>query len=152
MLEAPGNLWRKSASVAVLAFTSIIAAFYPNPLLQRFNLIDTPGLASVYGEDSENTRRFLQLHGEELSAITQAEASGADAVLYLFHGSIAKADEEVVQELLGPALGRATPINAIGVLTRVDAYWSDYDEPMVPAQRITRGLLDHSQVRAGCSA
>ena len=48
-----------------------IEVFYPNPILQTLNLIDTPGLASYYQDDSANTRDFLKLHGKELTQITQ---------------------------------------------------------------------------------
>jgi GTPase SAR1 family protein len=120
---------------------------YPNPILQTFNLIDTPGLESYYEEDAKNTRDFILSHGQELTEVTQREASHADAVLYLFSYSVSTADKSVVEEFLGPALGRATPINAIGVLTKVDGYWSDYDNPMEAADTICRRLTDNAQVR-----
>jgi hypothetical protein len=31
-----------------------IAVSYPNPILQTFSLVDTPGLASSYADDSQN--------------------------------------------------------------------------------------------------
>lgn len=119
---------------------------YPNSILQTFNLIDTPGLESYYEEDAKNTRDFIMSHGQELTEVTQREASHADAVLYLFSYSVSTADKSVVEEFLGPALGRATPINAIGVLTKVDGYWSDYDNPIEAADTICRRLSENSQV------
>ncbi|MGF1676588.1 MAG: dynamin family protein [Rivularia sp. (in: cyanobacteria)] len=126
-----------------------IEVFCPNQILKTFNLIDTPGLLSYYKDDSENTLDFLQLHGEELTNVTKTEAQGADAVLYLFSNSLATEDKEIVEMFQGIALGQATPINTIGVLTKVDNYWSDpkVSEPMEAANKICHRLSLHPQVR-----
>jgi predicted GTPase len=101
-----------------------IEVFHPNTILKTFNLIDTPGLASHYKDDSENTIRFLQLHGKELTEVTRAEASNADAVLYLFSKSIHGADHAMVEQF---HMGNPTPVNAIGVLTKVELNWPSVD-------------------------
>lgn len=121
----------------------------PNPILKTFQIIDTPGLKSFYEEDSKNTQDFLQLHGEELTNVTQQEAANADAVLYLFSQSIGKGDAEILQAFQGPLAGNATPINAIGVLTKVDVYATDpnISDPMTAGWRVTNGLLEKAQVR-----
>jgi GTPase SAR1 family protein len=126
-----------------------IEVIYPNSLLNSFNLIDTPGLESHYRDDSDNTRQFLQLHGRELNEVTQTEAQGADAVMYLFGHSLAMEDKEIVERFQGGGVDLATPINAIGVLTKPDIYWSDptITEPMVAAERICQRLAHHPQVR-----
>ena len=120
---------------------------HPSPVLRTLNLIDTPGLASHFADDARNTLDFLALHGAELSATTEAEAANADAVLYLFSRGLAAADQDIVAEFLGPAVGRATPINAIGVLTKADAYWADDDEPLGAGRKIAARLAAHPQVR-----
>lgn len=122
-----------------------IEVFYPNQILQSFNLIDTPGLQSHYKDDSQNTLNFLQLHGNQLTEITQIEAQGADALLYLFSHTLATDDSEIVKMFQGPVVGQATPINAIGVLTKVELYNSP--EPMEEAKKICQGLSAHPQVR-----
>ncbi|MGK7873368.1 MAG: hypothetical protein AB4426_08650 [Xenococcaceae cyanobacterium] len=38
-------------------------------------MIDTPGLKSFYEDDSKNTQDFLQLYGDALTEITQAQAA-----------------------------------------------------------------------------
>ncbi|ACK70846.1 GTP-binding protein HSR1-related [Gloeothece citriformis PCC 7424] len=121
----------------------------PNPILKTFHIIDTPGLKSFYEEDSKNTQEFLQLHGEELTNVTQKEAANADAVLYLFSQSIGQGDAETLQAFQGPLAGNATPINAIGVLTKVDIYATDpnINNPMVAGSRVANGLLEKAQVR-----
>lgn len=122
---------------------------YPNSLLHNFDLVDTPGMESHYRDDSDNTRQFLQLHGRELSEVTQTEAQGADAVLYLFSHSLAVEDKEIVELFQGAGAGATTPINAIGVLTKTDIYWSDpqITEPTIAADRICQRLAHHPQVR-----
>lgn len=119
---------------------------YPNEILKTFNLIDTPGLDSFYEADSDNTKDFLQLHGEELTAITQKEAANADAVMYLFSQGISLTGKDIMETFAGSTNG-TTPINAIGVLTKVDNYWSDYDEPMEGATKIVSRLSEHPQVK-----
>lgn len=124
-----------------------IEVSYPNSILKTLNLIDTPGLESHYKDDSDNTLSFLNLHGQELTRITQAEASKADAVLYLFDKSIADSGLDTVAQFQGSVIGQANPINAIGVLTKVDSYWSDGDEPIAKGQAIVNRLQsEHSQL------
>jgi GTPase SAR1 family protein len=120
---------------------------YPNDILKIFNLIDTPGLDSFYEADSDNTKDFLRLHGEELTAITQKEAAQADAVMYLFSQSISTTGKDIIETFAGSTLNRTTPINAIGVLTKVDNYWSDYDEPIEGATKIVSRLSEHPQIK-----
>lgn len=121
---------------------------YPNEILQTLSLIDTPGLSSYYQGDEKNTLDFLNLHGQNLTQITEAEASNADAVLYLFSQSVSTTDKSIVETFTGPSLGQATPINAIGVLTKVDTYWSaDYKNPMEAGEKVSRRLSSEPQVK-----
>ncbi len=121
-----------------------IEVFYPNGILRTMNLIDTPGLASFYGVDSNNTRSFLELHGEELTATTHREAANADAVLYLFSHSIAAEDAQMVEMFQGQKMGHVSPINSIGVLTRVDTLWRQCDDVLDGGREIVSALQnDH---------
>lgn len=125
-----------------------IEVAYPNEILRTFNIIDTPGLKSFYEEDSKNTQDFLKLHGEQLSEVTQEEAANADAVLYLFSQGLGKGDAETVQAFQGPLAGNASPINAIGVLTKVDIYATDpnISDPIAAGERIASRLCQNAQV------
>jgi ABC-type branched-subunit amino acid transport system ATPase component len=140
---------RAEANRDYLRSIKYIDVAYPNPILHNFNLVDTPGMESHYRDDSDNTRQFLQLHGQELSEVTQAEAQGADAVMYLFSHSLAMEDKEIVELFQGTGGGQATPINAIGVLTKTDIYWSDphITDPLIAADLICQRLVHHPQVR-----
>jgi GTPase SAR1 family protein len=126
-----------------------IEVFCPNEILKTLNIIDTPGLNSVYEDDSENTKAFLQLYGQQLTAITQTQAANADAVLYLFSHSLGMADTQILEQFQGPLVGNATPINAIGVLTKVDFYAADPNvaDPLAAGQKIARRLREHPAVR-----
>jgi GTPase SAR1 family protein len=125
-----------------------IEVYYPNTILHTMNLIDTPGLASFYKDDSLGTIEFLKLHGQDLTNITRQEASNADAVLYLFSHSIAAEDAKTVEMFQGPIMGHTTPINSIGVLTKVDAIWPNCDDPLEAGDEIVSRLQnDHPHLR-----
>ena len=127
-----------------------IEVFDPSPILQTFDITDTPGLDSPHEADAQNALADLGLPSEELTAATQAEATGpdgADAVLYLFRGGMAHLDQAITAELQGPALFQASPINAIGVLTMVDSYWPQKADPMAEGKEIARRWAEHPRVR-----
>ena len=121
-----------------------IEVFYPNEILTTLNLIDTPGLNSSYEEDSEKTQEFLQMHGDKLTEVTQQQAANADAVLYLFSHSLGALGANLMQQLQGPLVGNTSPINAIGILTKVDFYASDPNvtDPLATAHEIAQDLQE----------
>jgi GTPase Era involved in 16S rRNA processing len=140
---------RADENRASLLSIKYVQVGYPNSVLKTFDLIDTPGLASQHKDDSQNTKEFLNLHGKELTEVTKAESSTADAVLYLFSQGLAAADDSIIEEFLGPAMGRATPINSIGVLTKVDYYAANPQtkDPMEAGRRINARLSKEPRVR-----
>lgn len=108
-------------------------------LLRKFRLIDTPGLGSVYRDDSANTLALLDQNsreqyekllirggktGQELHRESYGELGAADSVLFLFSAGLADYDTEVVTRFLGEPAGSVTPLTAIGVLSMCDRYWS----------------------------
>ena len=125
-----------------------IEVTYPNPILKTFNIIDTPGLKSFYEEDAKNTQDFLKLHGDKLSEMTNQEAANADAVLYLFSQGLGKGDTETVEAFQGALTSNTTPINAIGVLTKVDIYATDPNikDPLAAGRRVASRLCQKSEV------
>lgn len=102
---------------------------FPAPMLKTFNIIDTPGLNSEFGYDSRNTKDFLR-------------ESKPDAILYLFHKNPGEQDvREIIEHFQSGALVQANPINAVGVLTKVDGYWPDA-EPIEQGQEVIKLLPD----------
>ena len=138
---------RREQNREALSGIDHIEVLYDNELLREFNLIDTPGLESYFSEDSQNTLDFLNLSPAEVNAESEREARNADAVLWLFTRSLAGSEQELVGEFTGPALGNASPINAIGVLTRTDLYWGDVDDPMQTGRQICSRLHDEPGVK-----
>ena len=131
----------------LLASIDYIEVFYDNQWLKILDLIDTPGLDSYFGTDSENTLRFLGRTPDEVRTSTIEHAHGADALLHVFSRNIGGTDEETLAEFRGPGLGSATPINAIGVLTKVEHYWPSCPDPMKAGRAVTGRLMDEPLVR-----
>lgn len=100
----------------------------PNDMLRSFDLIDTPGLKSHFSTDTKNALEHLGLTVDDIEGVTRQESGQADALLCLFSRSLARAEQSVVKEFQGPLLSLATPITAIGVLTKSDTYW-DHRNP-----------------------
>ncbi|MDP4089728.1 MAG: dynamin family protein [Bacillota bacterium] len=119
-----------------------------NPFLKEIELIDTPGLASSYGTDSENTMKFVGLNRDESDKITMNEASLADAIIYAFSRGMGVNDEDILRAFQGPLFTNATAINAIGVLTKVDNYWSSgYDNPLDGGNKISANYKTNPKVK-----
>lgn len=86
---------------------------YPNEILKSINIIDTPGLDSAMGDDSKNTIDYL-------------EKVRPDAVIMLFtKGAIAKETLDVVNHYIGSGKKQLdiSPLNAIGLYTKIDDTW-----------------------------
>jgi GTPase SAR1 family protein len=108
----------------------------PNPRLQAFDLVDTPGLDAAHG--SEHVRKTLEFLGRppgSLRAATVSFASRADALVLVFNHTPAATDAEVVGEFVRAGLGAANPITAVGALTKTEFYWPEHDP-------IAKGRLD----------
>lgn len=89
---------------------SYIEMFDDAEILREINVIDTPGLDAIRGQDSQNTLDFLK-HVRP------------DAVIMLFTNSIAENTLEVVQDFNQG--GNFNPLNAIGVLSKIDVLWME---------------------------
>jgi len=115
---------------------SYIEVAYPHSILKKINIIDTPGLDSFYGADSQNTLDFLKL-------------VKPDAVIMLFSKNI-NADTLSVIEDFRQGIGSGfSPINAIGVMSKIDDIWaSDPDlEPLKESKRIIGCLMSQEVVK-----
>lgn len=120
-----------------------------NPILKDIELIDTPGLASSHIKDSDNTLKFVGLNKNVMDDITMNEASLADAIVYAFSRGMGTSDEDILRAFQGPLFTNATPINAIGVLTKVDDYWSSgYEKPLEGGRKIVNNYKSNERVRS----
>ena len=147
---------RRDEHRELLSSIAHIDVVRPNEILRTFSLIDTPGLASYFGEDERNTLDFLGLSADDVSDATRAESRNADAILCLFGRSLGAADQATVQDFRGSLLGDATPINSIGVLTRCDGYWTAPTgapgEKAVDPMAVGRGVADRIQHEPGADS
>ena len=93
---------------------SYIEVTYEHDILKRINIIDTPGLDALSEIDSKNTIAFLKnVH--------------PDAVVMLFTKSIAESTMSVLNDFVSVNKDSSfvlSPLNAIGVLAKVDTMWS----------------------------
>lgn len=110
---------------------SYIEIFDDAEILRQINIIDTPGLDALRKKDSQNTLDFIR-HVRP------------DAVVMLFTQSMHENVLDIVREFNGES--QFTPLNAIGVLAKIDALWKQSDWPREKSaleigQKSVRGLL-----------
>jgi hypothetical protein len=91
-----------------------LAVTDPAPYLRSFDLVDTPGLDSVFGDDSANTLRFL--------------GDPVDAMVLVVSGRLQAREPDLLADFQDHSLG-PTPINAIAALTKVEHLWDRRARP-----------------------
>ncbi len=87
-----------------------IVVEWPSSALRTTTLIDTPGIASLSADIAQRTHAFLT---------PEEEPPQADAVLYLMRHAHTS-DVAFLEAFHDDQTGRATPVNAIGLLSRAD--------------------------------
>lgn len=103
-------------------------------ILKYVNIIDTPGLYSYYRTDSQNTIDFLK----EVKP---------DAVVMLFTKSVLEEDLETLKAFQGDSkqsLFALSPLNAIGMLAKIDENWKSTEpdkKPYITAERVISSLM-----------
>ena len=138
---------RRDDHQALLASIDFIEVFFANDQLRIYDLIDTPGVDSHFGADSQNTLRFLRRTGQDVRDTTLRHTRGADALLLVFGRSISDVDITTLTDIQGPEFAALTPITAIGVLTKVEHYWPSEPDPMASAQRVADRLMNDRAVK-----
>ena len=91
-----------------------IEVTYQHDILKRINIIDTPGLDALSEIDSKNTIDFLK-------------SVHPDAVVMLFTKSIGESTMSILNDFISVNKDSTfvlSPLNAIGVLAKVDTIWS----------------------------
>ena len=125
-----------------------IVIYYPSEILKKIEFIDTPGLNSIYGTDAQNSKDFLSIQSSE---DTIKEASFADAVIYAFNRTANEFDKEILEAFQKDSGVNASPINSLGIMTKVDAsgIW-DLASPQTPveiARKITANVMSNSDMK-----
>jgi hypothetical protein len=108
---------------------------WPSSRLQDVTLIDTPGIASLSTETSDRASVLLEADEERPPTV--------DAVLYLLRHTHAS-DVRFLEAFHDDELGRGTPMNAVGVLSRADEIGSCRLDALDVAARVA-GRYQHDQ-------
>ncbi|MEX2552242.1 MAG: dynamin family protein [Actinomycetota bacterium] len=114
---------------------------WPSASLRSMTLIDTPGIASLSTDISARTHAFLS-PGED-------EVTPADAVLYLMR-HLHTTDIRLLETFHDEAVSRATPVNAIGILSRADEVAVGRLDAMESAAKISARYRGDPKVRRLC--
>ncbi|BCB90079.1 dynamin family protein [Phytohabitans suffuscus] len=140
---------RHDADPAVRDYLASIAYLElqdPNPHLARYDLIDTPGLDSYFGEDSRHTLDFLGMTPDQVRGASVARAGDADAVVALFSRGLARSEEVLLDEFAAAGLDSASPLTALGVLTKIERYWPAHD-PLAEGRRVAGRIMTRPLAR-----
>ena len=114
---------------------------WPSATLREATLIDTPGIASASTHVSARTISFLA-PGED-------EATPADAVVYLLR-HLHASDVGLLEAFHDDDVAQATPVNAIGVLSRADEVAAGRLDAMQSATRIAARYRGDRRLRRLC--
>jgi hypothetical protein len=114
---------------------------WPSRSLRSTTLIDTPGIDSLSTAVSRRTSMFLT---------PEDEPSAADAIVYLLR-HLHASDVHFLESFHDAALGRATMVNAIGVLSRADEIGAGRIDALLSARAVAARYRQHPVVRQLCS-
>ena len=114
---------------------------WPSSSLRTITLIDTPGIASLSADVSARSHAFLA-PGED-------QVTPADAVLYLMR-HLHTTDIGFLEAFHDQEVAQATPVNAIGVLSRADEVGVGRLDSMASASRIASRYKSDPKVRRLC--
>jgi hypothetical protein len=114
---------------------------WPSGRLEPMTLIDTPGVESLSTDVSARAEAFLDPEDDEVS--------GADALLYLMQHTH-QGDVRLLEAFNDPDLGRGTPVNAVGVLSRADEIGGCRLDALAVATRAADRYLDAPELRRVC--
>jgi len=115
---------------------------WPASTLDTVTLIDTPGIASLNDENSRRTREFLDPE--------QGASGDADAVIYLMR-HVHAADVAFLEAFMDRTVAAASPVNAVGVLSRADEIGAGRLDAMDSARRIASRYVSDPQIRGLCA-
>jgi hypothetical protein len=99
--------------------------FLPNPFLQQVTLVDTPGTGAVVEQHQNRTAEYMQLYGQlraRHDEETQRIGREADAVIYLVGPVAMGTDSSFLDEFLKATRRDSRPLNAVGVMAKIDLF------------------------------
>jgi hypothetical protein len=111
---------------------------WPSATLRRVTLIDTPGIGSASDATSDRTHRFLT---------AEDDPAPADAVLYLMR-HLHSQDLAFLDAFQDAGTARATPVNALAVLSRADEIGVGRLDAMASARRAASRYRTDAKLRA----
>ena len=114
---------------------------WPAQALRTMTLIDTPGIGAIDPAGSSRTIELLTPEDER--------AQEADAVLYLMR-HVHASDVRFLEAFHDDELAQATPVNAIGILSRADEIGAARLDALESARRIAGRYRADPQVRRLC--
>src|SRR3954468_5982914 len=114
---------------------------WPSSRLKDVTLIDTPGIASLSTETSNRASDLLESDDEKPPTV--------DAVLYLLRHTHAT-DVRFLEAFHDDELGRGTPMNAVGVLSRADEIGSCRMDALDIAARVAARYQHDRRIRRLC--
>jgi hypothetical protein len=135
---------RRQDDRGYLATIDYVVYAYPNPYLGEFDLIDTPGLDSVFETDSANTMRFLGLDGAGVRADSIRHAAKADALVLVIARGVGTRDEDLLRDFQRADLqsGVVSPVTTVGAFTKIEQYWrADRQDVMAAGRQVADRLM-----------
>lgn len=102
--------WTVDSGNSEIDNISYIETFNDAEILKEVNIIDTPGLDALRGKDSQNTLDFIK-------------KVRPDAVIMLFTHSVSENVLDIVSQY--NTGGDFNPLNAVGVLSKIDVLWQE---------------------------
>lgn len=118
--KAEFEKWTTESKDSEIDNISYIEIFDDAEILKHINIIDTPGLDALRGKDSQNTLDFIK-------------KVRPDAVIMLFTHSVSENILDIVSQYnTGSTFN---PLNAIGVLSKIDVLWQeDFERKKTPLE------------------
>lgn len=117
-----------------------------NPYLKHATIVDTPGISSVVSEHQHRTAEYLNLEKQlqqHHSKETDRISGDSDAIIYVI-GTVARFDEaELLEEFHATTRGKARPLNAVGVLAKIDQSPEIIERRYQLATNIAHYLREH---------
>lgn len=114
---------------------------WPSSRLRDVTLIDTPGIASISTEVSDRAAELLEQDDDRPAIV--------DAVLYLMRHTHAS-DVRFLEAFHDDELGRGTPVNAVGVLSRADEIGSCRLDALEVADRVAARYRHDPRIHRLC--